>query len=124
MTENSLSVPSLKYGWRRRMLAVPRRFTAAFVLSILLFGWLCLADWESAGFYSCQRGCPVFSEDLRNVPQAVAFVERAGYAFTCGGVINGSDDTVGKLQLPLGTVCTEQESSVGPGEIRLCRFVL
>lgn len=47
MTENILSVPSLKYGWIRRMLAVPRRFTAAFVLSTLLFGWLCLADWES-----------------------------------------------------------------------------
>ena len=104
-------------GVRMSYLALPRRFTAAFVLSLLLLLWLCLADSESFGFYSCQRECPVFTEDLENVPQVCAIVERAGYAFTCGGVINGDGATTGNPQLPLGTVCHEQESSTGPGDV-------
>ena len=107
-------------GVQMSYLAVPRRFTAAFVLSLPLFLWLCFADTESSGFYSCQRECPVFQNDLEDVPLVYAIVERAGYAFTCGGVINESGDTAGKLQLPLGTVCHEQESSIGPGDVLEC----
>ncbi len=99
-----------------RLWALPKRFTAAFVLSILLFGWICFAGMRPHGF-SCQQDCPVYYDDLQHTPKMVAFVERVGYAFTCGGVINGSGDTAGKLKLPLGTICREQESSVGPGDV-------
>ena len=112
MTENTAAQMSLL----RRLANVPRRFTAAFVLSILLFAWICFAGMRPHGF-SCQQDCPVYYDDLQHTPKIVAFVERAGYAFTCGGVINGSGDTAGKLKLPLGTICREQESSVGPGDV-------
>ena len=101
-----------------RLWALPKRFTAAFILSILLFLWVSLAGGTLSGYgFVCQKNCPVFEEDMRNVPLAIAFVERVGYAFTCGGIINGEGWTGGKPQLPLGTICVEQESSIGPADI-------
>ena len=100
-----------------RLWALPRRFTAAFVLSILLFLWVSLEGGTFWYGFACQKECPVFEKDLRNVPAAIAFVERVGYAFTCGGIINGDGWTGGRPQLPLGTICIEQESSIGPADI-------
>lgn len=113
MTENTAAQMSLL----RRLANVPRRFTAAFVLSILLFLWVSLAGGTFGYGFACQKECPVFEKDLKNVPAAIAFVERVGYAFTCGGIINGDGDTGGRPHLPLGTICVEQESSIGPADI-------
>ncbi len=100
-----------------RLWALPRRFTAAFVLSILLFLWVSLAGGTFWYGFVCQKNCPVFEQDMRNVPLAIAFVERVGYAFTCGGIINGDGDTEGRPHLPLGTICVEQKSSIGPDDV-------
>ena len=118
MAEINLSeTASAKSDWFRRILALPKRFTAAFILSILLCLGVSLAGGTFWYGFVCQKECPVFEQDMRNVPTAIAFVERVGYAFTCGGIINGDGDTGGKPQLPLGTICVEQESSIGPDDV-------